>query len=286
MPTSAPAATTGARSAAASRGPARDWRGDALPGLLLLVSLLFALRRPAVAARRRPRPRRCRCSPSAGVDFLTSAAVVATRRRPASARASSGRSADRRHRRARRFPLGIATAVYLEEYAPDNRLHAAHRHQHPQPRRRPVDRLRPARPAVFVALFTALGVGNGRNVIAGGLTSAVLVLPDRDHHGRRGAARRAADHPRGGLRRRRVALGGDPQARPAGRVPGHPHRHRPGALARARRDGAADPRRRGPAARSPAPTRGARRQLLGPVHGAADDRSTTGPRCPRRSSGS
>ena len=31
--------------------------------------------------------------------------------------------------------------------------------------------------AVFVALFAALGVGNGRNVLSGGLTLAVLILP-------------------------------------------------------------------------------------------------------------
>ena len=31
--------------------------------------------------------------------------------------------------------------------------------------------------AVFVAFFKAIGAGNGRNVIAGGLTVAVLVLP-------------------------------------------------------------------------------------------------------------
>jgi phosphate transport system permease protein len=75
------------------------------------------------------------------------------------------------------FPFGVATAVYLEEYAPASRL------------TRIIDiniRNLAGVPsivygllglAVFVGLFKALGIGNGRNVIAGGLTVAVLVLP-------------------------------------------------------------------------------------------------------------
>jgi phosphate transport system permease protein len=75
------------------------------------------------------------------------------------------------------FPLGIATAIYLEEYATGSRL------------TRIVDvniRNLAGVPsivygllglAVFVAAFKALDIGNGRNVIAGGLTVAVLVLP-------------------------------------------------------------------------------------------------------------
>jgi phosphate transport system permease protein len=75
------------------------------------------------------------------------------------------------------FPLGVATAVYVEEYAPTSRL------------TRLIDiniRNLAGVPsivygllglAIFVGAFKALGVGNGRNVIAGGLTVAVLVLP-------------------------------------------------------------------------------------------------------------
>jgi phosphate transport system permease protein len=75
------------------------------------------------------------------------------------------------------FPLGIATAVYLEEYASGSRL------------TRLVDvniRNLAGVPsivygllglAVFVTFFKVIGAGNGRNVIAGGLTVAVLVLP-------------------------------------------------------------------------------------------------------------
>lgn len=75
------------------------------------------------------------------------------------------------------FPLGVATALYLEEYAEPSRL------------TRLIDiniRNLAGVPsivygllglAVFVGVFKLLGIGNGRNVIAGGLTIAVLVLP-------------------------------------------------------------------------------------------------------------
>lgn len=75
------------------------------------------------------------------------------------------------------FPIGIMTAIYLEEYAPSNAL------------TRLIDiniRNLAGVPsivygllglAVFVAIFADLGMGNGRNVITGGLTLAVLILP-------------------------------------------------------------------------------------------------------------
>jgi len=75
------------------------------------------------------------------------------------------------------FPIGILTAVYLEEYAPANAL------------TRFIDvniRNLAGVPSVvygllglamFVSLFQLLGVGNGRNILSGGLTLAVLVLP-------------------------------------------------------------------------------------------------------------
>ena len=75
------------------------------------------------------------------------------------------------------FPIGILTAVYLEEYAPANRL------------TRFIDvniRNLAGVPSVvygllglamFVSLFQVVGFGNGRNVLSGGLTLAVLILP-------------------------------------------------------------------------------------------------------------
>ncbi len=75
------------------------------------------------------------------------------------------------------FPIGILTAVYLEEYASPNLL------------TRFIDiniRNLAGVPsvvygllglAIFVAAFSTLGIGNGRNIITGGLTLAVLILP-------------------------------------------------------------------------------------------------------------
>jgi phosphate transport system permease protein len=75
------------------------------------------------------------------------------------------------------FPIGILTAVYIEEYASPNLL------------TRFIDiniRNLAGVPsvvygllglAIFVTAFAALGVGNGRNILSGGLTLAVLILP-------------------------------------------------------------------------------------------------------------
>jgi phosphate transport system permease protein len=75
------------------------------------------------------------------------------------------------------FPIGILTAVYLEEYAPATRLS------------RFIDiniRNLAGVPsvvyglfglAVFVTLLQSFGTSNGANVITGGLTLAVLILP-------------------------------------------------------------------------------------------------------------
>jgi phosphate transport system permease protein len=75
------------------------------------------------------------------------------------------------------FPIGILTAVYLEEYAAPNRV------------TRFIDiniRNLAGVPsvvyglfglAVFVALLSNVGKANGANVITGGLTLAVLILP-------------------------------------------------------------------------------------------------------------
>jgi len=75
------------------------------------------------------------------------------------------------------FPIGILTAVYLEEYAPQNLV------------TRFIDiniRNLAGVPSVvygllglaaFVSITATLGFGNGRNILSGGLTLAVLVLP-------------------------------------------------------------------------------------------------------------
>jgi phosphate transport system permease protein len=75
------------------------------------------------------------------------------------------------------FPIGIMTAIYLEEYAPDTRLTRVIAVNIRNLAGVPSVVYGLLGLAVFVALFQSLGVGTGRNVIAGGLTMAVLVLP-------------------------------------------------------------------------------------------------------------
>ncbi len=75
------------------------------------------------------------------------------------------------------FPLGVATAVYLEEYAPAGRLTRIITVNIRNLAGVPSIVYGLLGLAVFVGFFRATGAGNGRNVIAGGLTVAVLVLP-------------------------------------------------------------------------------------------------------------
>jgi phosphate transport system permease protein len=75
------------------------------------------------------------------------------------------------------FPVGILTAVYLEEYAPDNRLSRLITVNIRNLAGVPSVVYGLLGLAVFVAAFAALGFGNGRNILAGALTLAVLVLP-------------------------------------------------------------------------------------------------------------
>lgn len=75
------------------------------------------------------------------------------------------------------LPLGVATAVYLEEYASETRLTRVINVNIRNLAGVPSIVYGLLGLAVFVALFKALGVGNGRNVLAGGLTVATLVLP-------------------------------------------------------------------------------------------------------------
>jgi phosphate transport system permease protein len=75
------------------------------------------------------------------------------------------------------FPVGILTAVYLEEYAPDNRLTRLLTVNIRNLAGVPSVVYGLLGLAVFVAAFAALGFGSGRNILAGALTLAVLVLP-------------------------------------------------------------------------------------------------------------
>ena len=75
------------------------------------------------------------------------------------------------------FPFGIATAVYLEEYAADTRLTRFIQVNIRNLAGVPSVVYGLLGLSVFVAFSSNVTDSNGRNVIAGGLTLAVLVLP-------------------------------------------------------------------------------------------------------------
>jgi phosphate transport system permease protein len=76
------------------------------------------------------------------------------------------------------FPFGLATAIYLEEYAPDNKVTRFIQINIRNLAGVPSVVYGLLGLSVFVALLNTLDPdGNGRNIIAGGLTLAVLVLP-------------------------------------------------------------------------------------------------------------
>ena len=145
-------------------------------------------------------------------------AVVRTRQGRHRARASSGRSSSAVIVAVVAFPFGHRDRGLPRGVRAGHAPDAVHPDQHPQPRRRPVGRLRPARAGgVRRPVRVAGHAATAATSSPAALTLAVLVLPiviitsvealravpDRD--------------PRGRLRRRRVALGGDPPARAAGR---------------------------------------------------------------------
>jgi phosphate transport system permease protein len=75
------------------------------------------------------------------------------------------------------FPFGLATATYLEEYAGDTRLTRFIQINIRNLAGVPSVVYGLLGLSVFVALFESLGMESGRNVLAGGATLAVLVLP-------------------------------------------------------------------------------------------------------------
>jgi phosphate transport system permease protein len=75
------------------------------------------------------------------------------------------------------FPIGIATAVYLEEYAPDNALARFITVNIRNLAGVPSVVYGLLGLTVFVAFFAAIGAGNGSNLLAAMVTLGVLVLP-------------------------------------------------------------------------------------------------------------
>jgi phosphate transport system permease protein len=75
------------------------------------------------------------------------------------------------------FPIGVSTAVYLEEYAPDNRLTRFIAVNIRNLAGVPSVVYGLLGLTIFVALFQLLGAGSGRNLLAAVVTLGVLVLP-------------------------------------------------------------------------------------------------------------
>jgi phosphate transport system permease protein len=76
------------------------------------------------------------------------------------------------------FPLGVVTAVYLEEYAPSNRLTNLINVNIRNLAGVPSIVYGLLGLTVFVAFFAAIGLPNhGRNIVAGAMTLAALILP-------------------------------------------------------------------------------------------------------------
>jgi phosphate transport system permease protein len=75
------------------------------------------------------------------------------------------------------FPIGIMTAIYLEEYSGDNRLARFIEINVRNLAGVPSVVYGILGLTVFVGLFAALGDGNGKTIVTGGLTLAVLILP-------------------------------------------------------------------------------------------------------------
>ena len=113
-------------------------------------------------------------------------------------------------------PLGIAAAVYLEEFARQEQVDGTHRGQHQQPGRGSLHHLRPARPCRVHQFLRPAAFGT-----AGGRAGAgAACLAHHHHRDARGAEGGAALDQGGGTGGRRLApAGGVPPCAAAGGVP-------------------------------------------------------------------
>ena len=138
-------------------------------------------------------------------------------------------------------PIGVATAVYLEEYADNskwwNRLIEVN-----------IQNLAAVPSIVYGILGLAFLVRGplslGRVVLAGGLTLGLLVLPVVIIAGREAIRAVPPSIREGSMALGATQVADDLEAGPAGVDPGRRDRRDPRAVARDRRDGAADRRRR------------------------------------------
>ena len=181
------------------------------------------------------------------------------------------------------FPLGILTAVYLEEYAPANRFTRFININIRNLAGVPSIVYGLLGLTVFVAFLDAIGFpNNGRNIIAGAATLTALILPiviitSAEALRAVPVSLREGGYGIGSSRwqvTRQLVL---PAARP-----GHPHRDDPRPRPRPGRDGAAAARGRRPG--HLLDRRHARRPVDRTLYGAPDDGLRLGAGAPRRSS--
>jgi phosphate transport system permease protein len=157
----------------AGRGP--DWRGI-LFGLLLLFSLLSSLA-ILVAVLADQFARGLPVYQERGLDFLTSS-LSANPARAGIGQGIIGSTLIGILVSIMCFPVGILTAIYLEEYAPDNRLTRLINVNIRNLAGVPSIVYGLLGLTVFVAVFAAAGFPNvGRNIVAGAMTLTCLVLP-------------------------------------------------------------------------------------------------------------
>ena len=129
------------------------------------------------------------------------------------------------------LPVGVAAAIYLEEYAPKNWMTSIIEIN--------VTNLAGVPSIVYGLLALGLFVYQfdfGQSVLSAGLTLALLILPIIIVGTREAVAGRAEGDSRGGLWPWRHALGGHQGSRAAVFHGRHPHWPDPGAVARHRRD--------------------------------------------------
>ena len=158
------------------------------------------------------------------------------------------------------IPVGVGAALYLEEYADKERWYNRAIEIN-------IQNLAAVPSIVYGILglaFLVRGLDLGRVLLAGALTLSLLVLPIVIIASREAIRAVPPSIREGALALGATQLADDPPPGPAGGDPGHRDRLDPGALARDRRDRAADPDR-GDRVRAVQP--GGPRQ---PVHRAAD----------------
>ena len=130
-------------------------------------------------------------------------------------------------------PIGVGAAVYLEEYAPKNKLTNFIEIN--------ISNLAGVPSIVYGLLGLAVFVNYlalGRVILAAGLTLSLLVLPIVILASREAIRAVPSSHREGGVRPRRDAVGGHSQRRAALGGAGHRDGHHPRALTRHRRGGA------------------------------------------------